>query len=49
MPEDKKNKIDEGYVPQKSPKKRDDIGKGFVPPSSPKKPPEKPTEPKDKK
>ncbi len=49
MSKDKKNKIGEGYVPQKPPKRRDDIGKGFVPPSSPKKPSEKPSEPKDKK
>lgn len=43
MAEDKKGRIDEGFVPQKAPAKPSNKeDKGFVPPSSPMKPPEKP-------
>jgi len=48
MANDKKNRIDEGFVPPKQPTKPAGIEKkGFVPPSSPRKPPDKPG--KDKK
>jgi len=39
MLDNKKKRIDEGFVPQKTPKKPVDLKKGFVPPRSPKKPP----------
>jgi hypothetical protein len=43
MAEDKKGRIDEGFVPQKAPARPSNKeDKGFVPPSSPRKPPEKP-------
>ena len=43
MSDNKKKRIDYGFVPQKSPKKPVDLEKGFVPPHSPKKPPTKPS------
>jgi len=39
MSDNKKKRIDEGFVPQRPPIK---IEKGFVPPRLPKKPPTKP-------
>lgn len=39
MSNNEKKRVDEGFVPQNSPKKPVDFGKGFVPPHSPKKPP----------
>jgi hypothetical protein len=47
MSNDKKEKVGEGSVPQKSTKRPEDIGKGFVPPQSPKKPPEEPKKEKN--
>ena len=54
MSDNKKKRIDEGFVPQKSPKKPvenkenfmwppPEVKKGFVPPRLPKKPPTKPS------
>ena len=39
MSDNEKKRIDEGFVPQKPPKKPVEFKKGFVPPRSPKKPP----------
>jgi hypothetical protein len=39
MSDNKKKRINEGFVPQKPPKKPVELEKGFVPPRSPKKPP----------
>jgi hypothetical protein len=43
MSDNKKKRIDEGFIPQKPPKKpvEVEVEKGFVPPRSPKKPPAK--------
>jgi len=41
MSDNKKKRIDEGFVPQKPPKKPVKVEKGFVPPCSPYKPPTK--------
>jgi len=41
MSDTKKKRLDEGFVPQKQPKKPEEIKKGFVPPPPPKKPPAK--------
>ena len=39
MSDNKKKRIDKGFVPQKPPQKPIKPVKGFVPPRSPKKPP----------
>jgi hypothetical protein len=39
MSDNKKKRVDEGFVPQKSPKRSVKLEKGFVPPRLPKKPP----------
>ena len=41
MSDNKKKRIDKGFVPQKPPKKSVEVEKGFVPPRSPKRPPTK--------
>jgi hypothetical protein len=41
MSGDKKERIKEGFVPQKAPVKPDKIDRGFVPPKPPAKPPAK--------
>jgi len=43
MPNKKEQKVEEGFIPQKSPKKPEEVEKGFVPPTPPKKPPQKPS------
>lgn len=43
MPNKKEQKVEEGFIPQKSPKKPEEAEKGFVPPTPPKKPPQKPS------
>jgi len=41
MLDNKKKRIDEGFIPQKPPVKPVEVEKGFVPPRSPHKPPTK--------
>lgn len=43
MSNKKEEKVEKGFVPQKSPKKPEHIEEGFVPPTSPKIPPAKPS------